>query len=133
MNKRHLLYIILKNCFSIHPKMRIRNFTKMGEGLQCCISSPGTICNERGRICNVADLPPLGKVCNVADLPGEGLQCCRSSGGRSAMLQIFRGGGGKVCNVADLPGGRSARGKVCNSTPASSIRRLSSLTFHIFD
>ena len=36
-------------------------------------------------------------------------------GGRSAMLQIFRG---KVCNVADLPGGRSAmlqtfRGKVC--------------------
>ena len=34
---------------------------------------------------------------------GEGLQCCRSSGG-------------KVCKVADLPGGRSAKGKVCNTT-----------------
>ena len=45
---------------------------------------PGKICNKRG------------KVCNVADLPGEGKQCCKSSGG-------------KVCNVADLPGGRSAR------------------------
>ena len=31
-----------------------------------------------------------------------------TKGGRSAMLQIFRGGGGRVCNVADLPGGRSA-------------------------
>ena len=52
------------------------------------------ICNERGMICNVANLPPWGKVCNVADLPG------------------------KVCNVADFPGGRPAtlqtfRGKVC--------------------
>ena len=26
-----------------------------------------------------------GKIINVADLPGEGLQCCRSSGGRSAI------------------------------------------------
>ena len=66
---------------------------------------PGKICNERGKICNVANLPPWGKVCNVADLPGEGLQCCRSSGG-------------KVCSVADLPGGKSARGKVCNTTVA---------------
>ena len=64
------------------------------------------ICNEREKICNVANLPPWGKVCNVAGLPGEGLQCCRSSGGN-------------VCNVADLPGGgRYARGKVCNTTPA---------------
>ena len=30
---------------------------------------------------------------------GEGLQCCKSSGGRSAMLQIFRG---KVCKGEDL-------------------------------
>ena len=52
---------------------------------------PGKICNEREKICNVANLPL-----------GEGLQCCRSSGGRSAMVQIFRG---KACNVADLSGG----------------------------
>ena len=58
---------------------------------------PGKICNERGKICNVANLPPPPI--------GEGLQCCRSSGG-------------KVCNAADLPGGKSARGKVCNTTPA---------------
>ena len=50
-----------------------------GEDLQCCRISGG-------------------KVCNVAEFPG---------GGRSAMLQNFRGGG-KVCNVAEFPGGRSA-------------------------
>ena len=59
---------------------------------------PRKICNERGKIGNVANLPLRGKVCNVADLPG----------GRSAMLQIFRG---KVCNVADLPGGEVYKGK----------------------
>ena len=87
--------------------MRIRNFTKMGEGLQCCRSLPPPvqisppprtdlppppgekICNERGKICNVANLL----------LWVEGMQCCRSSGE-----------GGGVCNVADLPGRRSARG-----------------------
>ena len=41
------------------------------------------------------------------------------------MFQIFRG---KVCNVAELPGGRSARRKVCNTTPellnASNYREL---------
>ena len=74
-----------------------------GGGLQCCKSSPGKNCNERGK---------------SVMLQGEGLQCCRSSGGRSAMLQIFRG---KVCNVADLPRGRSAKGKVCNTTPALGI------------
>ena len=36
-----LLYVTLKKCFSVHPKMRIRNYTKSGEGLQCCRSSPG--------------------------------------------------------------------------------------------
>ena len=41
----------------------------------------------------------MGKVCNVADLPGEGLQCCRSSGGRSAMLQTLRG---EVCKGEGL-------------------------------
>ena len=73
-----------------------------------------------GKVCNVADLPPgermnemnesneRGKICNISNLP---------LGGRSAMLQIFQG---KVCYVADLPGGRSARGKVCNTTPAIS-------------
>ena len=34
------------------------------------------------------------------------------------MLQIFRG----VCNVADLPGGRSARGKACDTTPPETIK-----------
>ena len=83
----------------------IKNFRKWESGtLQkwgkvCNVADlpPGKICNERGKICNVSNLPPWGKVCNVADLPGEVLQCCRSSGG-------------KVCNVADIPGERSARG-----------------------
>ena len=95
-------FIMIKTPFSIHPKMRIWNFTKMGEGLQCCRSSPGEDLHWKGKICNAANLPPWGKVCNVADLPGEGLQCCRSSGGggggggggRSAIqhrLQFFTG------------------------------------------
>ena len=72
--------------------MRIRNFTKMGEGLHVADLSPGKICNVAnlppwGKVCNVANLPPWGKVCNVADLPGEGLQY--------------------VC-----------KGEVCNTTPA---------------
>ena len=86
--KRHIfeqtiftLYNSQKVFFSIYQRMRIRNFTKMGEGLQW-----------KGEICNVANLPPWGKVCNVADLPG----------GRSAMLQTFRG---KVCNTT--PGSRT--------------------------
>ena len=62
----------LKPFFSIHPKT-LQKWWK--------------VCNERG------------KICNVADLPGEGLQCCWSSGGGW--------------------GGRSARGKVCNTTPVS--------------
>ena len=63
---------------------------------------------------------------------GEGLQCCRSSGGRFAMLQIFRGGGDLQWKGEDLQcykRGRSAmsqifrgrfamlqifRGEVCN-------------------
>ena len=55
---------------------------------------------------------------------GEDLQCCRSSGERSAMLQIFRG---KVCNVADLPGKglqccRSSGGNVSNVAEPSGGR-----------
>ena len=78
--------------------MRIRNFTKIGGRSALLQISPpprGNIrfCNERGRSAMLQTFP---------------------FGGRSAMLQIFRG---KVCNVADLPGGRSARGKVCNTTP----------------
>ena len=58
--------------------MRIRNFTKMGEGLQCCRPSTREDLQWKGKICNVANLPP---------------------GGRSAMLQIFRG---KVCTGEGL-------------------------------
>ena len=65
--------------------MRIRNFTKMGEGLQCCRSSPGEDLQWKREGLQCCKHSPLG----------EGLQCCRSSGGRS-------------CNVSDLPGGRSA-------------------------
>ena len=68
-----------------------------------------------GRSCIVADLPrgkicnERGKICNITNLP------------RSAMLRIFRG---KACNVADLPGRRSARGEVCNTTiPVITIDR----------
>ena len=70
----------------------------MGEGLQCCRSSPGKICNDRGGGSSaMLQTFPLGR--------------------KSAMLQSFRG---KVCNVANLPEGKSARGKVCNTTPALS-------------
>ena len=37
----HYNYFMFKNLLFIHPKLRIRNSTKMGEGLQCCRSSPG--------------------------------------------------------------------------------------------
>ena len=95
MNKRYFLYIILKKCFSIQPKMRIRNFTKMGEGLQCCRSSPREDLHWKGEDLQRCKLSPMG----------EGLQCCRSSGGRSAMLQILRGEGLQCC--------RPSGGKVC--------------------
>ena len=89
-----MYYYNLKSFISIYPKIRIRNFTKMGKVCNVADLPQGKICNERGKICNVANRPLKG---------------------RSAMLQIFRG---KVCNVADLPGGRFAmlqtfRGKVC--------------------
>ena len=94
--KQHILHVqsftIIQNPFFLHPKMRIRNFTKMGEGLQYCRSTPGEGLQWKGEICNVANLPPWGKVCNVADLSGgndcnvaelpAGLQCCRPSGGK---------------------------------------------------
>ena len=70
--------------------MRIRNFTKMGEGLQCCRSSPGGRSAMKGGRSDMLQIYPHGgKVCNVADL----------SGGRSAMLQTFRG---KVCKGEGL-------------------------------
>ena len=104
-------------------------------------------------------LQKWGKVCNVADLPrgrcamkGERSTMLQTFplGGRSAMLQIFRGkvcnvadlpGGrsamlqtfrGEVCNVADLPGGRSARGKVGNTTPGPSAYEANALSFKLF-
>ena len=83
--------------------MRIRNVTKMGEGLQCCRSSPGEDLQWKG-----GDLQ-----CCKPSPCREGLQCCRSSGGRSVMLKIFLGEGLQCCK----PSGGSARGKVCNTTP----------------
>ena len=71
---------IFEQTFSVHPKMRIRNFTKMGEGLQCCRSSPRGRSAMKGGISAMLQTFPLG--------------------GRSATLQTFRGGG--------LQGGRSA-------------------------
>ena len=50
--------------------MRIRNNTKMGEGLQCCNVPLGRSAMKGGRSAT------WGKVCNVADLPGLGLQFC---------------------------------------------------------
>ena len=98
------LLLRLQILFTIYSKMRIRNFTKIGEGLQCCRSPPGEDLQWKGEdlqcFRSSGGRSARGKVCNVSDLPGEGLQ-----GGRSAMFQIFRG---KVCNVADLPRGRSA-------------------------
>ena len=70
--------------------MRIRNFTKMGEGLQCCRSSPGEDLRWKGESSAMLQIFPLGaccrslgwgNVCNVADLPGGGGQ----QGGRSAI------------------------------------------------
>ena len=101
LNKRDLLYIILKNTFfSTSENENPELYKNGGRSAMLQIFPGGKICNERGKICNVANLPPWVKVCNVADLPREGLQCCRSSGGM-------------VCNAANLPGwglqgGRSA-------------------------
>ena len=66
---------------------------------------PGKICNERAKSAMLQTFPhgvgfAMLQVCNVADLPGE------------------------VCNVADFPGGRSARGKVCNTTPGYIISKV---------
>ena len=78
------------------PKMRIRNFTKNGGRSAMLQNFPRGRSAMKGGRSAIMQTFPLGA-------------------GRSAMLQIFRG---KVCNVADLPGGKSARGKVCNTTPA---------------
>ena len=87
---------MIKILFSIHPKMRIRNFTKMGEGLQCCRSSPEEDLQWKGEDLQCCKPSPLGHL---------GLQCCRSSGRR----QIFRGGL-QCCRPSGggLQGGRSA-------------------------
>ena len=62
--------------------MRIRTLQKWAKVCSNVADlPPGKICNERGMICNVANLP---------------------LGARSVILQIFQE---KVCNVADLPGG----------------------------
>ena len=74
--------------FSMHPKMRIRNFTKIGKVCNVADLSPGKICNERGKICNVANLPPWGKVCNVADLPGGGV--CNTTPASITSREITR-------------------------------------------
>ena len=54
--------------------MRIRNFTKMGEGLQCCRSSPGE------------DL----------QWKGEDLQCCKPSGRKVCKGEGLQYNTGKV-------------------------------------
>ena len=95
VNCMYTLLLWLKILISIYPKMRIRNFTKIGEGLQCCRSSPGEDLQWKGEDLQCCKPSPLG----------EGMQCCRSSGGRSAMLQIFRGEGLQCC--------RPSGGKVC--------------------
>ena len=55
-----LFYYDLKPLFSTHPKMGIRNFTKWGKVCNVADLPQGMICNERRKICNVANLLPLG-------------------------------------------------------------------------
>ena len=90
LNKQHLLYSILKTFFSVNRKLRTRKFTKMGEGLQHCRPPPGEDLQWKGedlQYCKPSSLgeglqccrSSGGKVCNTADLPGEGLQGVRSA------------------------------------------------------
>ena len=116
MNKRYLLYTILKKFFLITSENENPELYKYGgrstmlqifprgkvQVLQCCKPSP------------------LGEgLHNVADLPGEGLQCCRSSGG-------------KVCK------GSASRGEVCKgeglqyNTGPSSTRAPGRLMTYVF-
>ena len=108
--------------------MRIRNFTKMGKGLQCCRSSPGEELQWKGedlQCCKpspLADLPPILIIWDLKiqhcthsisidppplgpwGLKREYVICILMRVVKSAwnaMLHIFRG---KICNVADLPG-----------------------------
>ena len=74
-------FIMIKTLFQFIQKWESGTLQKWGTVCNVTDIPPGKVCNERGKICNVANLPPWGKVCNVADLPGEGPQCCRSSGG----------------------------------------------------
>ena len=73
-----LYYTKKKDFFSVLPKLRTRNFTKMGEYLQHCRHPHGEDLQWKGKVCNVANLPPWDAM--LQTFRGEGLQ-----GGRSAI------------------------------------------------